>query len=100
MRARVTGQIVIAVLVRLRLQKTHRLEIIVMIQIIGPQGTHVIDANLMDKLLPPAKFAEESLGAFALCISQDARILGEGDQSGTGLTLDGDHWTPPAQAGC
>src|SRR4029453_17872306 len=99
MRARVAGRIVIAIVVRLRLQKALRLEIIVVIQIIGSQGAHVIDAHLMGEVVPSAQFAKELLGVAALRISQDARILGEGDQSRIRLTLDGDHWAPPAQAG-
>lgn len=73
-------------------KQTSRLEIVVVIEIIGREGTDLIDANLMSEAMTTAEFAKKPFWVVSLRISQYLRILGERDELGRDLAIDGNHW--------
>jgi len=50
------------------------------IEIIGRQGTDLIDPDLMTKVMTTTEFSKKSFRVVGLSISQYLRILGEGDE--------------------
>jgi hypothetical protein len=73
-------------------KETPRLEIIVVIEVIGREGTDLIDPNLMSELMTTPEFPKKSFRVAGLSISQYLRILGEGDELGRDLAIDTNHW--------
>jgi len=72
-------------------KETPRLEIIVIIEVIGREGTDLIDPNLMRKVMTTAEFPKKLFGVIGLSVSQYLRILAEGDKLGRCLAIDINH---------
>jgi hypothetical protein len=73
-------------------KETPRLEIIVVIEVIGREGTDLIDPNLMSETMTTPEFPKKFFRVVGLSISQYLRILGEGDELGRDLAIDTNHW--------
>jgi hypothetical protein len=63
-----------------------------MIDVIGREGTNLIDPNLMSEVMTTAEFPKKLFRVVSQRISQYLRILGEGDELGRGLAIDSNHW--------
>jgi len=62
-----------------------------MIEVIGRDGTDLIDPNLMSEVMTTPQLPKKSSGVGCPGISQYLGILGEGDEPGCGLAIRTNH---------
>jgi hypothetical protein len=89
--ATISGRSIPRIFAGLSPKKTSRLEIIVMIEVIGRDGTDLIDPNLMSEVMTTPQLPKKSSGVGCPGISQYLGILGEGDEPGCGLAIRTNH---------